>query len=136
VRRPDLGTPEVKVCSAVASTVGGIMTKEVGAATGNLEVSTSPEAKGVEVAVRYSGADEWYLVDGSPIELGITRASCPPELRELHKRLVGHLDSRKFLLLERGNINQKAAYLSGLLPKLSISKIATLRHLPSGSRQL
>jgi hypothetical protein len=67
------------------------MTKEVGAVTGDLEVSTRPEAQGVEVAVRYSGADEWYIVDGSPIELGNTRASRPPELRELHKRLVRHL---------------------------------------------
>ncbi len=39
--------------SVVASTTGGVMTEEVGAVTGDLEVATRPlEAEGIEVTVR------------------------------------------------------------------------------------
>lgn len=65
------------------------MTEEVGAVTGNLEIATRPRAGIVEVEVRYAGADEWYTVEGSPIEPGGVGST--PELRELHERIVGHL---------------------------------------------
>jgi hypothetical protein len=68
------------------------MTEEVGAVTGELEVATRPlEAEDLEVTVRYAGADEWYSVEGSPIELGKAGGLPPPKLRELHERLVRHL---------------------------------------------
>lgn len=56
--------------SKFASTVGGVMTEEAGAVTGDLELLTHPsEARdsGLEVLVRYAGAKEWYTVSGSPI---------------------------------------------------------------------
>jgi uncharacterized protein YcsI (UPF0317 family) len=66
--------------STVPSTVGGIITEEVGAVTGNLEVATRPlEAKGIEVTVRYAGAEEWYTVEGSPLELDNAGSLTPPK---------------------------------------------------------
>ena len=66
------------------------MTEEAGAITGNLEVAARTGATGVEVLVRYAGADEWYTVEGSPTEPSNTLP--PPELlRELHERVVRHL---------------------------------------------
>lgn len=57
--------------STFASTVGGVMTEEVGAVTGDLELLTRPtrESSGaqLEVLVRYAGANEWYTVSGSPL---------------------------------------------------------------------
>jgi hypothetical protein len=77
--------------STIASTVGGVMTEEVGAVTGDLEVATRPRAEGIEVAVRYAGADEWYTIDGGPIKLDNVGGLSPSELRELHERVVRHL---------------------------------------------
>jgi hypothetical protein len=82
---------EGEVRSTITSTTGGVMTKEVGAVTGDLEVATSVGAGGAEATVRYVGADEWYTVEGSPIELGNSGGSSSSELRELHRRIVGHL---------------------------------------------
>jgi hypothetical protein len=80
------------VRSTVPSTVGGIMTEEVGAVTGDLEVATRPlAAEDIEVTVRYAGADEWYTVEGSPIQLGKTSGLPKSKLRELHESIVGHL---------------------------------------------
>lgn len=71
--------------STFNSTAGGVMTEEVGAITGELELSTRP-AKGVlAVLVRYAGAEEWYTVEGSPISL---READPGKL---HECTVGHL---------------------------------------------
>lgn len=54
--------------STFASTAGGVMTVEAGAVTGDLELLTRPGEEGlVEVLVRYAGAEEWYLVAGSPV---------------------------------------------------------------------
>lgn len=51
-----------------ASTVGGVMTDEAGAITGDLELLTRPGASGaLEALVRYAGAEEWYTVTGSPV---------------------------------------------------------------------
>lgn len=50
------------------STTGGVMTVEAGAISGDLEVCTKPVESGVEITVRYVGADEWYVVEGSPVE--------------------------------------------------------------------
>ena len=67
------------------------MTEEVGAITGELEVATHPRARGIEVTVRYAGADEWYTVEGSPIGLGNDNSLSPSKLRKLHERVVRHL---------------------------------------------
>ena len=73
------------------------MTKEAGAVTGDLEISTRAEgdALGVSlgVSVRYAGAEEWYTVEGSPISLASTAPLSPDELCELHQRVLTHLSS-------------------------------------------
>ncbi len=89
-RDEEAGFPD-EMRSTVASTTGGIMTEEVGAVTGDLEVSTRPRAEGIEVTVRYAGADEWYAVEGSPIEADDAGGLSPSGLRELHERVVRHL---------------------------------------------
>ena len=54
--------------SKFVSTVGGVMTEEAGAVTGDLELLTRPaEAGALEALVRYAGAEEWYTVSGSPL---------------------------------------------------------------------
>lgn len=65
------------------------MTAEVGAVTGNLEITTRPRAGSIEVAVRYAGADERYTVEGSPSEP--ENAGGLFELRKLPERIVRHL---------------------------------------------
>lgn len=78
--------------SIIASTTGGVMTEEVGAITGDLEVATHlREAEGAEVSVRYVGTDEWYTVQGSPIKLGNAGDLSTTELRGLHERMVRYL---------------------------------------------
>lgn len=63
---------------------------EVGAVTGELEVATRPGDSGLDVKVRYAGAEEWYTVDGSPVAL---EGDEHPPPSELHARLVDHLRS-------------------------------------------
>jgi hypothetical protein len=56
--------------STFVSTVGGVMTEEAGAVTGDLELLTRPSEAddgGLETLVRYAGAGEWYTVTGSPV---------------------------------------------------------------------
>ena len=45
------------------------MTEAAGAVTGELDLLCKPEAEGMHVAVRYAGADEWYTVSGSPVQI-------------------------------------------------------------------
>ena len=75
----------------VASTTGGIMTQEVGAITGDLEIATHLLAESIEVMVRYAEAEEWYAVEGSPIELESASSLSPSKLDELHESVVSHL---------------------------------------------
>jgi hypothetical protein len=59
--------------STFVSTVGGVMTEEAGAVTGDLELLTRPSEAGeggLEALVRYAGAEEWYTVSGSPVATG------------------------------------------------------------------
>ncbi len=68
------------------------MTEEVGAITGDLEIATHyRQAEGAEVSVRYLGANEWYSVEGSPINLDDVGSLSPSELRRLHERIARHL---------------------------------------------
>ena len=68
--------------STISSTTGGVMTEEVGAVTGELEVATRPRSGTIEVAVRYAGADEWYAVEGSPIAVNNADELSYSELHE------------------------------------------------------
>jgi hypothetical protein len=72
--------------SAFASTTGGVMTEEVGAVTGDLELLTRPSTAGnLDVLVRYAGAEDLYAVVGSP------RPVPPGEHRAAHERILEHL---------------------------------------------
>ncbi len=62
------------------------MTDEAGAVTGDLEIATRLDAESLYVSVRYSGADEWYAVTGSPVSLGER-----PSPADMHERVVSHL---------------------------------------------
>jgi hypothetical protein len=102
-----------EIRSVVASTTGGVMTEEVGAVTGDLEVATRPlAAEDIEVTVRYAGADEWYTVEGSPIQLGKTSGLPKSKLRELHESIVGHLTTPGMVV----EGNEQATSLLGFSP--------------------
>ena len=97
--------------STIASTTGGVMTEEVGAVTGDLEVATRPANEGtIEVAVRYAGADEWYTVGGSPIEPG---DAGPPPSSEMHGIIVEHLTTPGPVV----EGNEEPVSLKGFLPR-------------------
>ena len=85
------GPPEDEIRSTFASTTGGVMTREAGAVTGDLEISTHAEGDAISVSVRYAGAEEWYTVEGSPISLPNKTPPSPDDLAELHQRVLGHL---------------------------------------------
>ena len=55
--------------STFTSTTGGVMTEEAGAITGELELLCGPVANGLDVLVRYAGAEEWYTVSGGPVRV-------------------------------------------------------------------
>jgi hypothetical protein len=74
--------------STFESTTGGVMTVEAGAITGPIEISTRPSGGALEARVRYSGAEEWYTVEGSPAALETAEDLSPSEL---HERVVEHL---------------------------------------------
>ncbi|MDP9475738.1 MAG: hypothetical protein M3R38_08625 [Actinomycetota bacterium] len=86
--RQGCGEGPNEVRSVIASTVGGVMTKEAGAVTGDLEVTMRAGSGDLGVLVRYAGADEWYTVEGSPIALLRSSGSSDPELL---KHVVEHL---------------------------------------------
>ena len=72
--------------SAFGSTVGGVMTREAGAITGDLELATRVEGGRLLARVRYAGADEWYEVDGPPVP-----AEAVGDPDGAHRLLVEHL---------------------------------------------
>ncbi|MBA2694073.1 MAG: hypothetical protein H0U65_16535 [Rubrobacter sp.] len=86
--------------STFHSTTGGVMTVEAGAITGDLEVCTKPAEGGVEITVRYAGADEWYVVEESPVE---DREGC-------HERVVECLTTRG----RKEGFNEEAVSLAEL----------------------
>ncbi len=51
------------------------------------------------MTVRYLGADEWYTVEGSPVEPSNVGDPSPAELHELHERIVEHLTTSGPVLL-------------------------------------
>ncbi len=78
--------------SGFVSTVGGVMTEEAGAVTGDLELLTRPAEAGeggaLEALVRYAGAEEWYAVSGSP------EAADGEDHRALHEAALSRLTTQ------------------------------------------
>jgi hypothetical protein len=74
--------------SSFSSTTGGVMTMEVGAITGELELLTraTPDG-GIEAMVRYSGAQDLYTVSGSPVR-GVAEHPDQAEHRAAHERIL------------------------------------------------
>jgi hypothetical protein len=60
-------SPPAELKSSFTSTTGGVLTLEVGAITGDLELLTCPSDSGIEAGVRYAGARDLYTVTGSPV---------------------------------------------------------------------
>lgn len=83
---PVSGVPHSGRRSVFASTTGGVMTREVGAVTGDLELATTVEGDRLLARVRYAGANEWYEIEGSPTRVG---AACNPD--ETHRLIIEHL---------------------------------------------
>ncbi len=81
--RPDQSPP---LTSRFDSTTGGVLTVEVGAITGGLELITRRAAgEGhVEALVRYAGARDLYTVAGSPLRT--TKAN-----HDIHEVILGRL---------------------------------------------
>ncbi|MFE4873868.1 hypothetical protein [Streptomyces sp. NPDC056682] len=77
-------TPEPVACDdQVTAGPGGAMTIEVGVITGDLTLRTTrrPDQL-VDVAIQYTGADEWYTLTGSPL------AVPDGELEDYHERVL------------------------------------------------
>jgi hypothetical protein len=72
--------------SVFASTTGGVMTREAGAVTGDLELAITVEGDRLLARVRYAGANEWYEVEGSPAQIDSTG-----NFDEAHRLIVEHL---------------------------------------------
>ena len=76
--------------SSFSSTTGGVMTEEVGAITGDLELQTRATPDGdIEALVRYAGAQDLYTVSGSPVRTA-TLSEHPDqgEHRAVHERIL------------------------------------------------
>lgn len=66
---------------------GGIMTKEVGVVSGELELHTRADEDGtLTLRLRYAGAEEWYTAEGGPFQLHDPRDS-----EVLHEVLISLL---------------------------------------------
>jgi hypothetical protein len=83
--------PDLPLISTFVSTKGGVMTDEVGAITGELELLThpTPEGSAVEAIVRYAGAQDLYSVSGSPVRTAsLLDRSDQAEHRVAHERIL------------------------------------------------
>ena len=77
--------------SDIVARKGGVMTDEVGAVTGELTLRTELGTDGTVVQrVQYRGADEWYVVTGSPTTLADGRT-----LDDLHNQAVAQLSGEE-----------------------------------------
>ncbi|MCA1730311.1 MAG: hypothetical protein LC751_13140 [Actinobacteria bacterium] len=81
-----MSTQENERRSIIRSTVGGVMTDEVGAVSGDLEIATQLDIEALRASVRYAESEEWYTITGSPVSLG--DRSSPSDL---HERVAEHL---------------------------------------------
>jgi hypothetical protein len=74
--------------SSFSSTTGGVMTEEVGAITGDLELMTRVTPGGeIEAKVRYAGAKDLYTVSGSPVR-AVSERPEQVEHRAAHERIL------------------------------------------------
>ena len=76
--------------STFVSTMGGVMTEEAGAITGELELLTRvSQDGGIKVLVRYAGARDLYTVSGSPVRTA-TLSEHPDQVehRAAHERIL------------------------------------------------
>lgn len=65
----DQNSPDVPQSRDIDTPVGGIMTKEVGAITGPVTLIVDQRPDGTtQVRVAYQGAQEDYVVQGSPLD--------------------------------------------------------------------
>jgi hypothetical protein len=78
--------------SSFASTVGGVMTEEAGAVTGDLELLTrpTPDGTGIEALVRYAGAEDLYTVSGSPVR-AVSERPTSDDHHAAHERILARL---------------------------------------------
>jgi hypothetical protein len=86
----ELGVGEL--LSAFRSTTGGVMTEEVGAVTGDLELLTRPTPDGaaIKALVRYAGARDLYTVSGSPVR-AVSDEPSEQDHRAVHDRILERL---------------------------------------------
>jgi hypothetical protein len=79
--------------SSFSSTTGGVMTEEVGAITGELELLTRlTPGGGIEAMVRYAGAKDPYTVSGSPVRAAtLSERAGQVEHRAAHERILESL---------------------------------------------
>jgi hypothetical protein len=75
--------------STLVSTTGGVMTEEVGAITGELELLTrvTPDGRSIEALVSYAGAQDLYTVSGSPV-YAVSEHPDQGEHRAAHERIL------------------------------------------------
>ena len=97
-----MGSDRDEFRSTFTSTTGGVMTREAGAVTGELELLCRPGADGLEVLVRYAGTDDWYTVSGSPVRIRGGE-------NEKRKQLLEHLSTPGPVV----DGNERAATLEG-----------------------
>ena len=83
---PGSGVPQSERRSVFSSTTGGVMTREAGAVTGDLELAITVEGDRLVAKVRYAGANEWYEIEGSPARV---EAAGNPD--EEHHLIIEHL---------------------------------------------
>jgi hypothetical protein len=76
--------PSEELISPFTSTTAGVMTDQVGAITGDLELLTHPAGNRIEARVKYAGAHDLYTVTGSPVRS--TRAH-----QEAHETILERL---------------------------------------------
>ncbi len=97
--------------STFVSTPGRVMTDEVGAITGELELQSrlTPDRGAVEALVCYAGAQELYTVSGSPVR-GASRCPDLAEHRAAHERILQTLTTPQGV--ESGN-EQPVGLLEG-----------------------
>ncbi|MEU9121118.1 hypothetical protein AB0C96_14905 [Streptomyces sp. NPDC048506] len=72
-----------RLVADVTAGAGGAMTVDVGVITGDLTVATTDLGDGTaSVQVQYTGAEEWYGLEGSPVPLP------PTGIRALHRAVL------------------------------------------------
>jgi hypothetical protein len=74
--------------STFVSTTGGVVIDEVGAISGELQTSATPDG-GIEAMVRYAGAQDLYTVSGSPVRTAtLSERPDQAEHRAAHERIL------------------------------------------------